>query len=115
MGDLFKDLVESGSKKTVENFIYQNLAGTATMHNEIIGVFWSMNAQGDDDIVPDTVPDQVSGAVEDELDGDHLENVKMSYLPCVSRLSTRAGILCTRNFKPGKKPAKIANFSGESL
>ena len=39
MGDLFKDLVESGSKKTVENFIYQNLAGTATMHNEIIGVF----------------------------------------------------------------------------
>ena len=39
MGDLFKDLIESGSKKTVENFIYQNLAGTATMHNEIIGVF----------------------------------------------------------------------------
>ena len=44
-----------------------------------------MNAQGDDDIVPDTVPDQVSGAVENELDGDHLENVKMSYSPCVSR------------------------------
>ena len=66
-----------------------------------------MNAQGDDDIVPDTVPDQVSGAVEDELDGDHLENVKMSYLPCVSRLSTRAGILCTRNFKPGKSQLKL--------
>ena len=42
-----------------------------------------MNAQGDDDIVPDTVPDQVSGAVEDELDGDLPENVKMLYLPCV--------------------------------
>ena len=71
---LFKDLVESGAKETVDNFIYQELAGTATMHNEIIEVSWSMNAQGDDDTDPDRVPDQVSGAVEDELDGDLLEN-----------------------------------------
>ena len=54
----------------------------------------------------DTVPDQASGAVEDELDGDLLDNEDMSYLPCVSRLSTRAGILCIRNFKPGKSQLK---------
>ena len=38
MGDLFKDLVESGAEEPVDNFIYQELAGTATMNNEVIGV-----------------------------------------------------------------------------
>ena len=69
-----------------------------------------MNAQGDDDTDPDKVPDQVSGAVEDELDGDLLDNEDMSYLPCVSLLSTRAGILCIRNFKPGKSQLKLRNL-----
>ena len=48
MGDSFKDLIESVAKETEENFIYQEIRGTLTMHNEIIGTSCSMNALVDD-------------------------------------------------------------------
>ena len=38
VGGLFKDLVESSAEETADNFSYQELAGTATMNNEVIGV-----------------------------------------------------------------------------
>ena len=48
VGDSFKDLIESVAKETEENFIYQEIRGTLTMHNEIIGTSCSMNALVDD-------------------------------------------------------------------
>ena len=70
-----------------------------------------MNAQVDDD----TVPDQASGAVEDELDGVLLENVKMSYLPCVCLDSRPEQVFFVLVILSREKPAKNANFGGKSL